>query len=57
MSTKASDREKRRAAALRQNLRRRKTATRKRADSASVPAEDGALETARERPNNAHKPQ
>jgi len=56
VSTKASDREKRRAAALRQNLRRRKTATRKRADSASVPAEDGALETARERPNNAHKP-
>ena len=56
MSTKASDREKRRAAALRQNLRRRKAAAQKPADSGTLPTCDAAPEKASERPNKAEKP-
>jgi hypothetical protein len=56
MSTKASDREKRRAASLRQNLRRRKAAARKPAVSGTLPTCDAAPEKAPERPNKAQKP-
>ena len=56
MSTKASDREKRRAAALRQNLLRRKAAARGRADSGAGPSPEGAPDKAPERPNKAQKP-
>ena len=56
MSTKASDREKRRAAALGQNLLRRKAAARAGADSSPVPARDSAPDKASDRPNKAQKP-
>jgi hypothetical protein len=56
MSTKASDREKRRAAALRQNLLRRKAATRKTVDSGSIPTQENAPDMAPDRPNKAQKP-
>ena len=56
MSTKASDREKRRAAALRQNLKRRKAAARVR----SAPTHSGmplaGREDVQDRPNTAKKP-
>jgi hypothetical protein len=57
MSTKASDREKRRAAAIRENLFRRKAAVRNRAGSPAVPLQDDAPEKAPDRPNKAQKPQ
>jgi hypothetical protein len=56
MSTKASDREKRRAAALRQNLLRRKAAIRKTVDSGSIPTQENAPDMAPDRPNKAQKP-
>jgi hypothetical protein len=56
MSTKASDREKRRAAALRENLKRRKTAGR-RPDATPSNEARTAPKKSSDGPNTAQKPQ
>jgi hypothetical protein len=56
MSTKASDREKRRAAALRQNLKRRKQALGAGADPKALANAQTAQEQSSDRPNKVKKP-
>lgn len=56
MSSKASDREKRRAAALRQNLKRRKAAVGPTPVLEPVPPPQAGGETLSDRPNTAKKP-